>query len=585
MAAKSGTFDFAKALAGISTKDDRIETATSDEDSDNDWCDVNSQFSLDDYMDCEEYEMMCDKVEDYFDELDSKKETSAITESSCKENHKTTKTTEGEYTTCSEWMVSHLPSHWNIHLTRIEQQQAPKKLTDEEKKKLQKEFKALPSSVIVELEKAVVEGRQKYMEMCTRDYSRLYQPCKKCPVTTIVQFLVEFWVENLEHNEWEDDDNTWFWTNKLHTVRALAVHFNVCTKNQAKNIVTGLNILFPSANKFTQELLNLMLYWIVDPVYGPTLAEIIGEVSLEDGCHIYQFLLEPIAEYICPQQKPLLKYKKVRDILVFYLCAVLVKSTGTDNDNIDVIRILVKLDGHESWAIVENVFISGRYYSPDGHYSYVDYLEGLNLGVSKDLDALHKARFERKTDNAIAEKNWRSYEVRRYRLEMRHKENSNDPNYRKMHDCKTDDAKKMLIRVCEFLQKKQEESKSKKTGEHCGCVMSSSVIEAFERLKAGTSNDKVSASGTESKGSKEKNGSTKQTEKLPEKPVANGVRVCPEKIQVKKRKIRECGFCGKLSTNEQKFSKCGSCLHVYYCSRDCQKQHWKSGHKNQCRKK
>ncbi|XP_066280805.1 uncharacterized protein [Branchiostoma lanceolatum] len=597
MAAKSGTFDFAKALAGISTKDDHVETATRDDDSDNDsWesCHDHEKtyFNLeaDDLMDCNSYGTMSCKAEDFFEKLDRKRKTSALAKTSTKGNHSKTKTS-GKDT--AKWKVSHLPSHWNIYLSRIEEQQAPKKLTYEEKEKLKKDFKGLPSSAIVELEKAVVKGRQKYMEMCTQDYSKLYRPCEDHPVITVkmmVQYLVENFVERLESEDWEgvvtgiaDDpyEDTWFRTIK-HTVRALAVHFNVCSKNQVKNIVIGLNLPFLIANKFTTELLHVMLYWIVDPVFGPMLAEIIGEVALEDGCRIYNFLVMPIAEYICPQQKPLLKYKKIRDILVFYLCAELAKSTGKNNSNIEVMKCLVKLDGHESWAIVEDIFVNGRYCSHYGHYTYIDYLEGLNLGVSKDPDSLHKARFERQPDNPIVEKHWKSYEVRRLKLEMQHEENLKDPNYHKMHHCKTEDAEKMFIRVYKFLQKKQEGCKCKKMGEHSG--MSSSVIEAVKKLQEGTSNDKVS--GTESKGVKEKkSGLTKEAEKLPEKPVANGSSVCPEKVQVKKRKIRECGFCGKLSTPEQKFSKCGSCLHVYYCSRDCQKQHWKSGHKNQCRKK
>ncbi|XP_078673230.1 uncharacterized protein LOC144912188 isoform X2 [Branchiostoma floridae x Branchiostoma belcheri] len=676
MAAKNGSFDFAKALAGISTKDDHAETATTDDNSDNDSWHQKTYFDLDDPMDCDEYESMFNRAEEFFDELDRKKKTPD------KENHNSTKTTEDEEK-CPEWIVSNLPSHWSIHLSRIEEQQAPKKLTSEEKTKQQEEFKSLPSSVIVDLEKAVVGGRQKYMEMCIQDYSELYKPCEDCPIVTVegmTQTLVESLVESLEHEDWEglvmgaaDDPygDTWFWTN-LHTVRALAVHFNVCTKNQAKNVVTGLDLPFTTANNFTKELLNVMLYWIMDPVFGPTLAEIIGEATLDDGSHIYEYLVEPLAEYICPQQRQLLKYKKVRDILVFYLCAELARSTGTDNNNIQVMKCLVKLDGHESWAIVEDVFISGRYYSRYGHYSYVDYLEGLNLGVSKDLNSLHKARFERKPDDPFVEKNWRSYETRRYRLEMKHKKNSDDPNYREMHQAKTEDAEKMFIRVYEFLQKRQEEGKSKKMGIHG--ELSSSVIEAVRKIKETTITDvkeskeqvlsmkkksgptkptekvpekkigstkptetvpeKKSASTKQTEklpekksgstkqtekipekksgstkqtekipekksgsanqteklperksGSSKKSGSTKQTEKLPEKPVANGSSVCPEKLQVKRRKIRECGFCGKLSTPEQKFSKCGSCLHVYYCSRDCQKQHWKAGHKNQCRKK
>ncbi|KAM6501526.1 hypothetical protein JOM56_001503 [Amanita muscaria] len=47
-----------------------------------------------------------------------------------------------------------------------------------------------------------------------------------------------------------------------------------------------------------------------------------------------------------------------------------------------------------------------------------------------------------------------------------------------------------------------------------------------------------------------------------------------------------CVYCKKpqpsKATGEQRLKKCGRCLHVLYCSRQCQKEHWKLGHKTQC---
>ncbi len=34
---------------------------------------------------------------------------------------------------------------------------------------------------------------------------------------------------------------------------------------------------------------------------------------------------------------------------------------------------------------------------------------------------------------------------------------------------------------------------------------------------------------------------------------------------------------------ERQFLRCGGCRSAAYCSRECQKQHWRGGHKHQCR--
>jgi len=51
-------------------------------------------------------------------------------------------------------------------------------------------------------------------------------------------------------------------------------------------------------------------------------------------------------------------------------------------------------------------------------------------------------------------------------------------------------------------------------------------------------------------------------------------------------KARQCTFCGHIlvSTGHNgKMKSCVTCKSTYYCSRACQKQHWKNGHKSVCR--
>lgn len=56
----------------------------------------------------------------------------------------------------------------------------------------------------------------------------------------------------------------------------------------------------------------------------------------------------------------------------------------------------------------------------------------------------------------------------------------------------------------------------------------------------------------------------------------------PERIR-----HRQCGnmFCSKAEEKEGEFKKCGQCQRVAYCSKECQKTHWRSGHKAVCSKK
>ena len=43
-----------------------------------------------------------------------------------------------------------------------------------------------------------------------------------------------------------------------------------------------------------------------------------------------------------------------------------------------------------------------------------------------------------------------------------------------------------------------------------------------------------------------------------------------------------CGNCKKKRSYDNKFLRCGRCRKVYYCDRNCQKLHWKKGHKHRC---
>eukprot|EP00931_Biecheleriopsis_adriatica_P019831 TRINITY_DN13404_c0_g1_i1.p1 TRINITY_DN13404_c0_g1~~TRINITY_DN13404_c0_g1_i1.p1 ORF type:complete len:340 (-),score=55.71 TRINITY_DN13404_c0_g1_i1:27-1046(-) len=47
------------------------------------------------------------------------------------------------------------------------------------------------------------------------------------------------------------------------------------------------------------------------------------------------------------------------------------------------------------------------------------------------------------------------------------------------------------------------------------------------------------------------------------------------------KEISSCAYCKKLPEGD-KFKKCSGCQMVCYCSPECQKKHWKAGHKQNC---
>jgi len=60
-------------------------------------------------------------------------------------------------------------------------------------------------------------------------------------------------------------------------------------------------------------------------------------------------------------------------------------------------------------------------------------------------------------------------------------------------------------------------------------------------------------------------------------------RMAPSNLEARRaEQILACAFC-KASPDGRKFQKCSQCQAVSYCSHNCQKAHWKAGHKKMCR--
>ena len=54
-------------------------------------------------------------------------------------------------------------------------------------------------------------------------------------------------------------------------------------------------------------------------------------------------------------------------------------------------------------------------------------------------------------------------------------------------------------------------------------------------------------------------------------------------LAYKRRKFR-CNNCGKRNTKKRRMKCCLGCATTVYCSKRCQKWHWKHFHHNECKK-
>jgi hypothetical protein len=49
------------------------------------------------------------------------------------------------------------------------------------------------------------------------------------------------------------------------------------------------------------------------------------------------------------------------------------------------------------------------------------------------------------------------------------------------------------------------------------------------------------------------------------------------------RPLRSCAQCGAMETRADGFKRCGGCRKPVYCGAECQRLHWRAGHKIQCK--
>ena len=50
----------------------------------------------------------------------------------------------------------------------------------------------------------------------------------------------------------------------------------------------------------------------------------------------------------------------------------------------------------------------------------------------------------------------------------------------------------------------------------------------------------------------------------------------------KKGTGKSCGWCERVQEQGERFNSCSRCKVVYYCSKTCQREHWRNGHRDTC---
>ena len=73
--------------------------------------------------------------------------------------------------------------------------------------------------------------------------------------------------------------------------------------------------------------------------------------------------------------------------------------------------------------------------------------------------------------------------------------------------------------------------------------------------------------------------------KIENMPNTNSTTQAEENQRVKTRTQCSSYECKKVESQVGAFKHCGGCRLKYYCSKKCQKKHWKNGHKEECQEK
>ncbi|KAI8484725.1 hypothetical protein Bbelb_374880 [Branchiostoma belcheri] len=363
------------------------------------------------------------------------------------------------------WVCAKLSPLFHIHFLR--RTYAPSLLLDYKARcMMQDELEELSEDEIQRLERCAERQRQSYITKCKEYYQEIFTTDRDHPMRTIdfiTRTLIDFIMVPLKDerigkdHEYVEEDYYIY----MHAIRALAPYLNTCAKSEVQRFLQICNVQWVRKNCYTHEIQCVVKYWLMDRDYGVTLAHILGEMYVDSSSYFDDYMLEHILDYIIARRnRTLFNFREIRNLMVFYLCAALIRSNN-DFLNTVILDNLMNLDGHESWSIAEVIYREGLIDWTWNAKFWIDYLETFELPVEGTEDILMKqcprVMVGGRDTGSVAQKVRRMqerYDARVAWLKRRQERNMQDPSYCEQLEKKRRGAEKMKTRALEWLQEK-----------------------------------------------------------------------------------------------------------------------------------
>ncbi|XP_078699002.1 uncharacterized protein LOC144926260 [Branchiostoma floridae x Branchiostoma belcheri] len=132
---------------------------------------------------------------------------------------------------------------------------------------------------------------------------------------------------------------------------------------------------------------------------------------------------------------------------------------------------------------------------------------------------------------------------------------------------------------------KSESAKNKAKKTEPEAVKSKSTVKPEPEKSKSKSTKQGTAGKTKAEKSAGKSASSKATSDQDSSSPSPTQDETDESKPLKVKQLQRCGFCNRQELPEAKFQKCARCRKTRYCSKECQHQHWRGGHKDECQEK
>eukprot|EP00058_Branchiostoma_floridae_P018833 XP_002604322.1 hypothetical protein BRAFLDRAFT_88612 [Branchiostoma floridae] len=468
-----------------------------------------------------------------------------------------------------------------------------------------KEFYTMPREEMAKLDVQVWEERNKWLKQCEERYlvtilcaNHQSEEHRKTLYSGTVTVLLDYLLEEAEKNPKTRQPCS----PAVHALRAMSPFVERLTE-------AGLDRVLRLVEKddghkgLQREVIMIVLCWINHPKYGIVVAETLGKILLnctEEHYHQYVILMREIFYYICPIPGVHMSVPPdVFSMLIKFHCIVLLLSSHKEINRvlIDNLRVARAFD---SIPIVEKAYESNRVEVDTYHGSTDCHVHDREVWIwehGKSITSSFMTLPEKPHRFALKE----MPEL----AELVEKNNPKPIDPKEVQDLLKRTENRVPMRLVRPEPKKNPEPKDKsinpkkkkyKRPEKMKDKSKSAQPETENGNPNSTEQETVkSKQKSAKKGSAGKTKAEKSSEKTSSKPASDADRSTPTQTQQEKtsadqvteqtfkvKQLQRCGFCNRQELPEAKFQKCGRCRKTRYCSKECQQQHWRGGHKEEC---